>query len=317
MTIARVPLTPQFTRQRVGDHATAHNLTWFLFYLLNPLHSHLELMAQADIGFRPSFVSSFLTFVQKNARRVVPPVIALAVALVIWQVFATVTNTLPGPIQVVQDTWDPLIIEPFYANGDDKGLGWQTLASLQRVAIGYSLSAVVGILVGVAIGVFPLLFEAVDPMFQVLRTVPPLAWLPIALAIFKNSGPAGIFIIFVTAIWPIIYNTAVGVQQMPQDYKNVAKVLRLSGREYFFDILMPSIVPYMFTGLKLGIGLAWLAIVAAEMLRGDTGIGFFIWNSYNSGAISEVILALIYIGIVGFLLDKLVGFLSTLVSSDK
>jgi len=210
-----------------------------------------------------------------------------------------------------------LIINPFYSEGDDKGLGWQTLASLQRVAIGYSLAAVVGILVGVLIGAFPLLYEAVDPMFQVLRTVPPLAWLPIALAIFKNSGPAGIFIIFVTAIWPIIYNTAVGVQQMPQDYKNVAKVLRLSSREYFFDILLPSIVPYMFTGLKLGIGLAWLAIVAAEMLRGDTGIGFFIWNSYNSGAISEVILALIYIGIVGFLLDKVIGSLATLVSSDK
>jgi nitrate/nitrite transport system permease protein len=264
-----------------------------------------------------SFFSSFLGYFQKNIRRIIPPIVALLIALFLWQIFAEVTKTLPGPIQVVQETWDPLITQPFYAEGDDKGLGWQTLASLQRVAIGYSLAAVVGILVGVAIGAVPILYEAVDPMFQVLRTVPPLAWLPIALAIFKNSGPAGIFIIFVTAIWPIIYNTAVGVQQMPQDYKNVAKVLRLSSREYFFDILLPSIVPYMFTGLKLGIGLAWLAIVAAEMLRGDTGIGFFIWNSYNSGAISEVILALVYIGIVGFLLDKLVGFLATLVSSDK
>lgn len=273
---------------------------------------------RADISsFPATFLSNLPAYFQKNARRLLAPVIALVVALALWQLFAQVTQTLPGPIQVVQDTWDPLIINPFYSEGDDKGLGWQTLASLQRVAIGYSLAAVVGILVGVLIGAFPLLYEAVDPMFQVLRTVPPLAWLPIALAIFKNSGPAGIFIIFVTAIWPIIYNTAVGVQQMPQDYKNVAKVLRLSSREYFFDILLPSIVPYMFTGLKLGIGLAWLAIVAAEMLRGDTGIGFFIWNSYNSGAISEVILALIYIGIVGFLLDKLIGSLATLVSSDK
>ncbi len=154
-------------------------------------------------------------------------------------------------------------------------------------------------------------------MFQVLRTVPPLAWLPIALAIFKDSGPAGIYIIFVTAIWPVIYNTAVGVQNLPQDYKNVSRVLRLSGKEYFFSILLPSIVPYMFTGLRLGIGLAWLAIVAAEMLRGDTGIGFFIWNSYNSGNLSEVILSLFYIGIVGLLLDKLVGFIASFVSSDK
>ncbi len=273
---------------------------------------------RADISsFPATFFSNLPAYFQKNARQLLAPVIALVIALALWQMFAQSTQTLPGPIQVVQDTWDPLIINPFYMEGDDKGLGWQTLASLQRVAIGYSLAAIVGILVGVLIGAIPVLYEAVDPMFQVLRTVPPLAWLPIALAIFKNSGPAGIFIIFVTAIWPIIYNTAVGVQQMPQDYKNVAKVLRLSSREYFFDILLPSIVPYMFTGLKLGIGLAWLAIVAAEMLRGDTGIGFFIWNSYNSGAISEVILALIYIGIVGFLLDKLVGFLATLVSSDK
>ena len=257
------------------------------------------------------------SFVQKNARKVIAPILALVIALVLWQLFAAATKSLPGPIQVVQETWDPLIINPFFVEGDDKGLGWQTFASLQRVALGYSLAAIVGIAVGVLVGASRILYEAVDPMFQVLRTVPPLAWLPIALAIFKNSGPAGIFIIFVTAIWPIVYNTAVGVQQMPQDYKNVAKVLRLSSKEYFFSILLPSIVPYMFTGLKLGIGLAWLAIVAAEMLRGDTGIGFFIWNSYNSGSLSEVILALIYIGLVGFLLDKLVGFISTLVSSDK
>lgn len=259
----------------------------------------------------------FGSLVQKNARKVVAPILGLIVALFLWQVFATVTKTLPGPIQVIQETWDPLIISPFYEEGSDKGLGWQALASLQRVAVGYTIAAVIGIAVGVLVGVSTLLYEAVDPMFQVLRTVPPLAWLPIALAIFKDSGPAGIFIIFVTAIWPIIYNTAVGVQQMPQDYKNVARVLRLSGKEYFFSILLPSIVPYMFTGLRLGIGLAWLAIVAAEMLRGDTGIGFFIWNSYNSGSLSEVILALVYIGLIGFLLDKLVGFVSTFVSSDK
>jgi nitrate/nitrite transport system permease protein len=276
-----------------------------------------NIMSTRTVGFPSTFLTNLPLYIQKNLRRVIPPIVAFIVALAFWQIFAEITKTLPGPIQVVQDTWDPLIIQPFYSEGNDKGLGWQTWASLQRVAIGYSIAAIVGILVGVAIGVAPVLYDAVDPMFQVLRTVPPLAWLPIALAIFKDSGPAGIFIIFVTAIWPIIYNTAVGVQQTPQDYKNVAKVLRLSGREYFFDILMPSIVPYMFTGLRLGIGLAWLAIVAAEMLRGDTGIGFFIWNSYNSGAISEVILALFYIGVVGFLLDKLVGFLSTLVSSDK
>jgi nitrate/nitrite transport system permease protein len=253
---------------------------------------------------------------QSYAVKLVAPIVALALALTLWQAFSSSTKLLPGPYEVVQETWD-LIVNPFFIEGNDKGLGWQTLASLERVAIGYSLAAIVGITVGVIIGASRLLYDAVDPMFQVLRTVPPLAWLPIALAIFKNSGPAGIYIIFVTAIWPIIYNTAVGVQQMPQDYKNVARVLRLSGTEYFFSILLPSIVPYMLTGLRLGIGLAWLAIVAAEMLRGDTGIGFFIWNSYNTGSLSEVILALIYIGMVGFILDKLVGSVASLVSSDK
>ena len=268
-------------------------------------------------GVPSSFFSNVSIYLQKHARKFVAPIIGFAVALFVWQVFSTLTKALPGPIEVVQQTWDPFIISPFFKEGDDKGLGWQALASLQRVAVGYTLAAVVGIAVGVAIGAIPIAYEAVDPMFQILRTVPPLAWLPIALAIFKDSGPAGIFIIFVTAIWPIIYNTAVGVQQMPQDYKNVAKVLRLSGGEYFFSILLPSIVPYMFTGLKLGIGLAWLAIVAAEMLRGDTGIGFFIWNSYNSGSLSEVILALFYIGVIGFLLDKLIGYFASFVSTDK
>jgi nitrate/nitrite transport system permease protein len=275
-------------------------------------------MALQDAGRLPNaYLRSIPTYFKKNSRKIIAPIVGFLIALILWELFSAVTKTIPGPIEVVRETWDPLIIDPFFVDGNDKGLGWQTLASLQRVAIGYSLAAIVGIALGVLIGGVPLFYEAVDPMFQVLRTVPPLAWLPIALAIFKNSGPAGIFIIFVTAIWPIVYNTAVGVQQMPQDYKNVAKVLRLSGREYFFDIMLPSIVPYMFTGLKLGIGLAWLAIVAAEMLRGDTGIGFFIWNAYNSNAISEVILALFYIGIVGFLLDKFISYLATLVSSDK
>lgn len=277
----------------------------------------LSIMATSASTGRRAASFDFATFAQKHAPRVIAPLLGFVVALVLWQVFSSLTKALPGPIQVIQETWDPLIIAPFYDEGSDKGLGWQALASLQRVAIGYSIAAIVGIAGGVLIGASRLLYEAVDPMFQILRTVPPLAWLPIALAIFKDSGPAGIFIIFVTAIWPIIYNTAVGVQQMPQDYKNVARVLRLSGKEYFFSILLPSIVPYMFTGLRLGIGLAWLAIVAAEMLRGDTGIGFFIWNSYNSGSLSEVILALFYIGVIGFLLDKLVGYISSFVSSDK
>ena len=263
-------------------------------------------------------LNSVLAFIRKHPRKILAPIVAIGTCLIIWQILCNDPKSpLPSPLTVIDQTWE-LIINPFYdGGGTDKGLGWQIFASLQRVAVGYSLAAAVGIIVGTIVGSNRLLYEAFDPIFQLLRTVPPLAWLPIALAVFKDSNPAGLFVIFITAIWPIIYNTAVGVQQVPQDYKNVARVLQLSRSEYFVQILIPSTVPYVFTGLRIGIGLAWLAIVAAEMLRGDTGIGFFIWNSYNSSNNSEVILALIYIGVVGLLLDKLVGYISTLISSAE
>lgn len=247
------------------------------------------------------------------SKKIVPPLIALAVFLVIWQLLTLGENpNLPSPITVIKDTWNPYIVNPFFDNGGtDKGLGLQILASLGRVAIGFSLSAVVGITLGIFIGASPLIYNAVDPLFQVLRTVPPLAWLPISLAAFQQSNPSAIFVIFITSIWPIIINTTVGVQQLPQDYRNVARVLRLSGSKYFFKILFPATVPYIFTGLRIGIGLSWLAIVAAEMLVGGVGIGFFIWDAYNSSLLSQIILALIYVGVVGLLLDRLVGFVAS------
>ncbi|HEY9877474.1 MAG TPA: nitrate ABC transporter permease [Leptolyngbyaceae cyanobacterium] len=245
----------------------------------------------------------------KGARRWLTSAIALLIFLGLWQLFAiTPGATLPGPIQVLKDTW-PLIIDPFFDNGGtDKGLFWQIIASLKRVAVGFSLAAVVGIAVGMLIGSSRLIFDALDPIFQVLRTVPPLAWLPISLAAFRDSEPSAIFVIFITAIWPIIINTAVGVHQLPQDYKNVAQVLQLSRKKYFTDVLFPATVPYVFTGLRIGVGLSWLAIVAAEMLIGGVGIGFFIWDAWNSSLISEIILALVYVGVVGLLLDKLMLF---------
>ena len=197
------------------------------------------------------------------------------------------------------------------------GLFWQIFASLQRVAVGFTLAAIVGIAVGILIGSSALIYDAIDPIFQILRTVPPLAWLPISLAAFRNNEPSAIFVIFITAIWPIIINTAVGVQQVPQDYKNVSRVLKLSKVEYFFNILFPATVPYVFTGLRIGIGLSWLAIVAAEMLIGGVGIGFFIWDAWNSSMISEIILALIYVGIVGFLLDRLMAYIAKLVVPEE
>lgn len=247
------------------------------------------------------------------SKKVIPPLIALAIFLTIWQLLTLGENpNIPSPITVIKETWDPYIINPFFDNGGtDKGLGLQILASLGRVGIGFSLSAVVGITLGIFIGASPFIYNAVDPLFQVLRTVPPLAWLPISLAAFQQSNPSAIFVIFITSIWPIIINTTVGVQQLPQDYRNVARVLRLSGSKYFFKILFPATVPYIFTGLRIGIGLSWLAIVAAEMLVGGVGIGFFIWDAYNSSLLSQIILALIYVGLVGLLLDRIVGFVAS------
>lgn len=241
----------------------------------------------------------------------VPPLIAIAIFLVVWQVFSlTPGATLPGPIKVVQETWI-LIGWPFYDRGGiDKGLFWQVWASLQRVAIGYTLAAIVGIGLGILVGTNKLMSKALDPIFQFLRVIAPLAWVPIALAALRQNEPAALFVIFITSIWPILINTSVGVRQIPSDYNNVAKVLQLSKKEYFFNILIPAALPYIFTGLRIALGLAWLAIIAAEIvMSGIVGIGFFIWNAYQNNQVSEVILAVVYIGAVGLLLDKLMVWL--------
>lgn len=254
--------------------------------------------------------NSFLASLQKQLPDFIPPAIAIGIFLVVWQLFSWIPGaTLPGPIQVISDTWI-LILYPFYdKGGTDKGLFWQILASLQRVAISYTLAAIVGIALGVLIGVNKTVNKALDPIFQLLRTVPPLAWVPISLAALRQNEPAALFVIFITAIWPILINTAVGVKEIPSDYNNVAKVLQLNQKEYFFNILIPAALPYIFTGLRISIGLAWLAIIAAEIvMSGIVGIGFFIWNAYQNNNVSEVILALVYIGVVGLILDKLMVF---------
>lgn len=257
--------------------------------------------------------NNLLKIIQKRSGKIIPPLIAIALFLIIWQILCSSPDSnLPSPIKTFEETWDPLIIDPFFDNGGtDKGLALQILASLGRVAIGFSLATIVGIAVGIVVGANKFVYNAVDPIFQVLRTVPPLAWLPISLAALRDANPSAIFVIFITSIWPIIINTTVGVQQIPQDYRNVAKVLRLRGAKYFFKILFPASVPYIFTGLRIGIGLSWLAIVAAEMLVGGVGIGFFIWDAWNSSRLSEIILALVYVGIVGLILDRMVAFVAS------
>lgn len=265
-----------------------------------------------------TWFNHLLLRLKQGSRKFLASAIAIFLFLAIWQILCMGEDPpLPSPITVLQDTWE-LIIDPFFDNGGtDKGLFWQITASLRRVAIGFSLAAVIGIAVGVIFGMNPLVYDAVDPIFQVLRTVPPLAWLPLSLAALRDNEPSAIFVILITAIWPIIINTAVGVQQVQQDYKNVAQVLQLSRIQYFTKVLMPATVPYVFTGLRIGVGLSWLAIVAAEMLIGGVGIGFFIWDAWNSSLISEIILALVYVGIVGLLLDKLVAWIGRLVVPDE
>jgi bicarbonate transport system permease protein len=255
--------------------------------------------------------------VKKLQKDIAPPLIAILVFLGIWQLLSWSGITLlPGPLSIWTDERTrELLLYPFYDRGGiDKGMFWQTFASLQRVAISYTLAAIVGISVGILVGTTPVISKALDPLFLFLRTVPPLAWVPISLAALNKNEPAALFVIFITAVWPILINTAVGVKEIPQDYNNVAKVIKISRKTYFFKILIPSALPYIFTGLRVAVSLAWLAIIAAEIvMSGIVGIGFFIWEAYQNNYISEVVLALLYIGAVGLILDRFMEWLQSLI----
>lgn len=251
----------------------------------------------------------------KLASALVPPIIVIALMLVVWQIAcSSPTSSLPPPSQVWNEAYD-LIAHPFFDNGpQDIGLAWRVLISLQRVAIGFGLAAIVGVALGALVGQSIWAMRGLDPVFQILRTVPPLAWLPLSLAAFRDSSPSALFVIFITSIWPIIINTAVGVRNIPEDYRNVTRILRLNQFEFFVKIMVPAAAPYIFTGLRIGIGLSWLAIVAAEMLTGGVGIGFFIWDAWNSSRLPDIIVALAYIGFTGFCLDRLVAAVGAFVT---
>ncbi|MCO5066466.1 MAG: nitrate ABC transporter permease [Rhizobiaceae bacterium] len=249
------------------------------------------------------------------AQSILPPLVVLAILLGLWQLaFSDPGSSLPPPSEVWAQSRE-LIVNPFFEYGSqDIGLGWRVMVSLERVAYGFGLAAVVGVLLGALVGQSVWAMRGLDPIFQVLRTVPPLAWLPLSLAAFLDSRPSAIFVIFITSIWPVIINTAVGIRNIPQDYRNVAQVLRLNHVEFFFKIMVPAAAPYIFSGLRIGVGLSWLAIVAAEMLTGGVGIGFFIWDAWNSSRLTDIIVALVYIGLVGFMLDKLVSFVGAVIT---
>ena len=254
------------------------------------------------------------------AARVLPTFLMLIVLLAVWETACGHEGaSLPSPSRVWTESHD-VIVHPLKGvtidasglhiqDGGDVGIAGHILTSLERVAVGYGLSAIFGIALGILIGGSVFAYRALDPLFQVLRTIPPLAWLPISLAIFQQAQPSAIFLIFITAIWPIILNTAAGVQAIPPTYRNVGKVLALNPFQTFTKIMLPATVPHMFTGLRIGVGMSWLAIVAAEMVQGGTGVGFFIWDSYNSSLLTDTIVALIWIGMVGFALDRIVGLI--------
>ena len=271
-----------------------------------------QVVAFPKVSARPGSIAKSLTGLAAN---VVPPLVVVALLLMVWQIICgSPGSSLPPPSQVWTEAGE-LIVSPFFDYGQtDIGLGWRVLTSLQRVAMGFGIAAVVGVAVGALIGQSIWAMRGLDPIFQILRTVPPLAWLPLSLAAFMDSAPSAIFVIFITSVWPVVINTAVGVRNIPQDYRNVARILQLNQAEFFFKIMIPAAAPYIFTGLRIGIGLSWLAIVAAEMLTGGVGIGFFIWDAWNSSRLSDIIVALVYIGVVGFLLDKLVSAVGAFVT---
>jgi nitrate/nitrite transport system permease protein len=244
-----------------------------------------------------------------------PPLITILAIVGLWEFAAAgKTGGFPSPSAIWLDSRE-LILDPFFDRGGvDKGLFWHVSTSLSRVAAGFSVAAVLGVILGVLIGANKWMHRGLDPIFQVLRTVPPLAWLPISLAALREAEPSALFVIIVTSIWPVIINTAVGVRNLPADYRNVSRVLCLSPLEYFGKILLPATTPYIFTGLRIGVGMSWLAIVASEMLLGGVGVGFFIWDQYNSSRISDIVVALIWVGLVGFILDRAVALLGNIIS---
>ena len=233
-----------------------------------------------------------------------PPVFGFALLVGLWALVSISTaSSIPSPLETFKQAVD-VFSDPFYRKGpNDQGVGWNVLMSLERVALGFGLAAVVGIPAGFAIGRFDILSRMFNPLISLLRPVSPLAWLPIGLLVFKGANPAAIWTIFICSIWPMVINTAVGVQRVPQDYMNVARVLNLSEWKIVTKILFPAVLPYMLTGVRLSVGTAWLVIVAAEMLTGGVGIGFWVWDEWNNLNVKNIIIAIFVIGIVGLILE--------------
>lgn len=241
---------------------------------------------------------------RRIGQKIIPAILGIAVLLAIWQIAALSSKGFPTPLKTLAAA-KVIFADPFYIAGpNDMGIGWNLLASLRRVATGFGLAAMVGIPAGFLIGRFRFIANMFNPIISLLRPVSPLAWLPIGLLLFQRAEPASAWTIFICSIWPMILNTAEGVKRIPQDYLNVARVLNLSEFTVMRKILFPAVLPYILTGVRLSIGIAWLVIVAAEMLTGGVGIGFWIWNEWNNLNVENIIIAIVLIGVVGMLLEQ-------------
>lgn len=241
---------------------------------------------------------------------VLPPVLGLALFVMCWSIIASVRPDLPGPVATFASAQE-LFAEPFYDKGpNDQGVGWNVLHSLGRVGMGFGMAAIIGIPLGFIIGRFRFVDSMFAPIIGLLRPVSPLAWLPIGLLVFQKADPAAIWVIFISSIWPMILNTAAGVRQVPEDYLNVARVLKLSEWKVLTTILFPASLPHVLTGVRLSIGVAWLVIVAAEMLTGGIGIGFWVWDEWNNLDVAHIIIAIFIVGLIGWLLEQMLMLLA-------
>ncbi|MBK0094797.1 nitrate ABC transporter permease [Erwinia sp. S63] len=256
-------------------------------------------------------------WLQPLLQRLIPASCGVILLLFVWQLASMSSKGFPTPFA----TWQAavtLFTDPFYNNGpNDQGIGWNIVASLQRVAVGFGLAALVGIPAGFLIGRFTFVARMFNPIIALLRPVSPLAWLPIGLLLFQRAEPASSWTIFICSIWPMVINTAEGVQRIPQDYLNVARVLQLNEWTVMRRILFPAVLPAVLTGMRLSMGIAWLVIVAAEMLTGGLGIGFWIWNEWNNLNVENILIAIVVIGVIGLLLEQALMLLARRFSWDK
>ncbi|MFO1399013.1 MAG: nitrate ABC transporter permease [Burkholderiales bacterium] len=272
--------------------------------------------SQADADARAQRAAAYLTAELRRQRvramlaTVGAPIVGIALFVGLWAMVSSLAPQLPSPSKTFHSAVQ-VFGDPFYRKGpNDQGIGWNILMSLSRVGIGFGLAALVGIPLGFILGRFHVAHAMASPIISLLRPVSPLAWLPIGLMVFQAANPAAIWVIFISSIWPMVINTAVGVQRVPQDYLNVARVLNLSESKVLTRILFPAVLPYMLTGVRLAIGVAWLVIVAAEMLTGGVGIGFWVWDEWNNLNVEHIIIAIFVVGIVGLLLEHLLLFVA-------